>query len=51
MAKPNIFEINTQTGKQIVREMNEDEYAQHLLHQEKSALEQAARESEAFAAE
>jgi len=34
--KPKVMEINTKTNEVIVREMNDAEYAQHLIDVEES---------------
>jgi len=36
MTRPNVVIINCQTQEEIVREMNDEEYAQHLLDLEKT---------------
>lgn len=52
MEKPLISIFNAETQEQITREMNDEEYAQHLIDVEKWEIEQTARlqaESEASA--
>jgi|LakMenEpi03Aug12_release.lakeMendotaPanAssembly.Ray.scaffolds.fasta_scaffold1914464_2 hypothetical protein len=36
MTRPNVVIINCQTQEEIVREMNDEEYAQYLLDLEES---------------
>lgn len=42
MNRPTVQVINVQTGENIIREMNDEEYAQHLKDQ--AAAEDAAKE-------
>lgn len=53
MTRPLIVEFNLETQKEITREMNDEEYAQHLLDLEedkKREAEHLAKEQEAAAA-
>jgi hypothetical protein len=50
MTKPNILILNCKTGEEIVREMNDLEYAQYLADQEALALEEQAKKTEVEAA-
>lgn len=34
MTRPNVHEFNITTQEEVIREMNDDEYAQYLLDQE-----------------
>lgn len=34
MTRPNVHEFNVTTQEEVIREMNDDEYAQYLLDQE-----------------
>lgn len=53
MSKPKVMEINVETGEEIVREMNEEEYAQFLAdkseHDKKIAEDLAKEEAKASA--
>jgi hypothetical protein len=31
MTRPNVMEVKVDTGETIIREMNDEEYAQHLI--------------------
>jgi hypothetical protein len=42
MTKPNVGIFNCQTQEEIIREMNDDEYAQHLI----DAAAEEAKEAE-----
>jgi hypothetical protein len=42
MTRPNVLEFDVATGEQIVREMNDDEYAVYLADQELQAEAEAA---------
>jgi hypothetical protein len=37
MTRPIVHELNVKTQELIVREMNDDEYAQHLIDEQQAA--------------
>jgi len=45
MSKPNIYIFDVETQTETIREMNDAEYAQHLIDKE-IALEEAAKQAE-----
>jgi hypothetical protein len=51
MTRPIVNEFNVETQELVVREMNDEEYAQHLLDSEEAEELAAARAAEATAAE
>lgn len=49
MTRPNVHIVNAQTQEEIIREMNDEEYAQYLLdvaESEKQMAERLAKEQE-----
>lgn len=45
MTRPNVYIYNADTGEDIVREMNDEEYAQYLIDKENLEIEKAERQA------
>lgn len=45
MTRPTILEFNAETQEEVIRELNDEEYAQHLIDVE-IGLEEAAKQAE-----
>jgi hypothetical protein len=39
--KPNVVDVNVQTGEQTVREMTDEEYADYLVRQDEASADQS----------